>query len=140
MSLKITNAIEIPPGELDFQFSRSGGPGGQNVNKVESRVQVSFNIPSSQALSETQKERLLKNLTSRIDAEGNLRITVQESRSQYANREMALAKLAGMLRRGLIVSRKRVATKPSRAAKEDRLRRKKSHSAKKSMRGRVRPE
>lgn len=140
MSLKINSSIEIPPGELQFQFSRSGGPGGQNVNKVESRVEVSFNIPASKVLSSKQKERLLSKLASRIDSDGNLRISAQESRSQYANREVAIARLAEVLRKGLVVPRKRVTTKPSRAAKEERLQRKKSHSAKKRMRGRVRPE
>lgn len=110
------------------------------MNKVESRVEIRFNIPASKGLTATQKARLLVNLRSRLDAAGNLRISAQESRSQYVNRETVMAKLAEVLRAGLVVPRKRVATRPSRTAKEERLKRKKGHSAKKRMRGRVRPD
>ncbi|TGE05396.1 alternative ribosome rescue aminoacyl-tRNA hydrolase ArfB [Hymenobacter fodinae] len=123
--------------ELQFQTSRSSGPGGQNVNKVESRVELRFSIPSSQLLTDEQKQTLLQKLASKLTTEGELLIAAQEDRSQLRNKEIALQKFYDTLRKALHKPKARKATKPSQGAVRQRLESKKKHGDKKANRGRV---
>ena len=123
--------------EITFQTSRSSGPGGQNVNKVESRVELRFSIPDSQLLTAEQKERLLAKLRARLTAEGLLLITAQEDRSQLRNKDLALRKLHDLLLQGLHQDKPRKATKPSKSAVRKRLETKKKDGEKKTSRRRV---
>ncbi len=134
MTIPITATLSIPDHEIEFQFTRSSGPGGQNVNKVSTRVELLFNVSQSPSLTPDQKTRILSKLATRIDSSGILHIASQESRSQWKNRESVLEKFAELLRAGLTVSKKRQRTKPSRSAKEKRHKVKKSHSTKKVLR------
>ncbi|SNC77312.1 ribosome-associated protein [Hymenobacter gelipurpurascens] len=123
--------------ELQFQTSRSSGPGGQNVNKVESRVELRFSIPASQLLTEEQKETLLQKLASKLTTESELLISAQEDRSQLRNKEIAVQKFYETLRKALHKPKARKATKPSKGAVRQRLESKKKHGDKKANRGRV---
>jgi ribosome-associated protein len=109
----------IPKAELKVRFSRSSGPGGQNVNRRETKVELEFDLLRSSALSDAQKERVRSRLGL---ADGEmLRVVVQSTRSQSANREIAEERLASLLRKGLRPVRQRRATTPTRASKESRL-------------------
>lgn len=130
---------QIPLSALEFATSRGGGPGGQHVNKVETRVEVRLNIGQQTALREKTREILLERLGNRLDKEGNLRIVASTERSQYANKAAAIRRLEAMLNKTLTPVKKRVATKPSGAAKRRRLEKKKQQSEKKATR-RWRPE
>jgi ribosome-associated protein len=123
--------------ELQFQTSRSSGPGGQNVNKVESRVELRFHLLNSQLLTEEQKATLLQKLASKLTTEGELLIAAQEERSQLRNKEIALQKFYDTLRKALHKPKARKATKPSKGAVRQRLESKKKHGDKKANRGRV---
>ena len=123
--------------EVTFQTSRSSGPGGQNVNKVESRVELRFSIADSALLTDEQKQRLQAKLGRRLTAEGLLLITAQEDRSQLRNKDLALRKLHELLSRGLHQDKPRKATKPSKSAVRKRLETKKKDSEKKAGRRRV---
>ncbi len=120
--------------EVEFTTSRSGGPGGQNVNKVNSKVTARFDIPGSRILTEGEKEFLLSRLSSKATVEGVIVIAVQESRSQLENKETATAKLEQILRQAYVVKKKRKKTKPSKAAKQKRIESKKKQSEKKKWR------
>jgi ribosome-associated protein len=135
--LGVAPGVMIPAREIKFRFARSGGPGGQNVNKVESRVELLFNVLASVAFTETQRHRLQAALHKRLDDDGVLQIVVQDSRSQWQNRELALARLADTIRAGLTPRKKRVATRPSRGSKEERVKAKKIRGNIKKNRGRV---
>lgn len=135
--LEISAGVVIPAREIRFRFARSGGPGGQNVNKVESRVELLFDLAASSAFSDAQRHRLQSVLRTKLDDDGVLQIVVQESRSQWQNRETALARLADMIRVALIPRKRRVATKPSRGSKEERVRSKKKRGEIKRNRGRI---
>jgi len=133
-TLHVTSSLSIHTSELRFRTSRSGGPGGQNVNKLETKVELLFDIAHSPSLTDRQKEMLLSNLKSRLDAEGVLRIVSQESRSQWKNKEVAIEKLAELLRRALKPRKKRIKTTPTHSSKEARVRQKKRIAEKKAMR------
>ena len=123
--------------ELQFQTSRSSGPGGQNVNKVESRVELRFRIADSQLLSDEQKQTLLQKLASRLTQEGELLVTAQEDRSQLRNRETALRKFHQLLTKTLHRPKTRRPTKPGKGAVRKRLESKKKHGEKKANRKRL---
>jgi len=120
--------------ELQFQTARSSGPGGQNVNKVESKVEVRFHVANSQLLTEEQKEVLLAKLAKQLTTEGYLLVTAQEDRSQLRNKETAVQKLYALLKRTLHKPKARKATKPSPGAVRERLASKKKNSEKKANR------
>lgn len=123
--------------ELVFQTSRSSGPGGQNVNKVESRVELRFRLPESQLLTDEQKQILLTKLASKLTTDGELLVVAQEDRSQLRNKETALRKFHETLTKALHKPKARKATKPSKGAVRQRLESKKKHGDKKANRGRV---
>ena len=137
--IHITSDLAIPVTELEFQFSRSGGPGGQNVNRRETRVELLFDLGHSPSLGEPQRERLLARLASHVDSRGVLRIVVNAERSQLLNRQLALARFVELMRRGMYTPRRRHRTRPSRATIERRLTQKRLRAERKALRNRVPP-
>ena len=128
------SAFEIPPGELTVRASRSSGAGGQHVNKTSSRVEVVWNVAASRALSPDDRSWLLRKLASRLSADGSLRVVVSDTRSQLRNREIAMERLAEVVRTALARPKKRKPTKPSRSALRARVEAKKRRSLKKKLR------
>ena len=120
--------------ELSFKTSRSSGSGGQNVNKVETSVTVIWKVEDSTVFTESEKERILLKLKNKINAEGILQTTVSESRTQLQNKKNTIEKIQELVNKSLIVPKKRIATKPSRAKVEKRLESKKKLSEKKENR------
>jgi ribosome-associated protein len=120
--------------ELHFQFARSGGPGGQNVNKVNSKVMLKFDIPNSQLLEDPEKELLLQKLSKKLDSDGNLLIHSQEKRSQLQNKALAINKFYDILKTAFHKKKIRLATRPGKAAIEKRLKEKKARAQKKKHR------
>ncbi len=132
--LPIKNGIVIPMNELEISASKSGGPGGQHVNKTESRITVRWDIKTTTALTDEQKERVLQNLQSRLTTDGHLIINESGSRSQQQNKDAALTRLAQEVRKALHVPKKRMATRVSMSAKKARLDTKSRHGVIKKMR------
>ena len=137
--IEITDQVSIPEEELRFTASLSSGPGGQNVNKVSSRVTLWFEVVNSPSLSPEQKELVLRRIGSRIGKDGVLRVISQKTRSQAANRELAVERFIELLRNAVkqVPTRKR--TRVSRAAKLRRLEEKKQRSILKTERSRKVP-
>ena len=126
--LHVSAAVVIPAAELQWRFSRSSGPGGQNVNKVETAVELGLDLEGTSAIGPFQKQRLLERLGSRCVA-GCLRVAVSEHRSQYQNRELAMQRLGDLLREGLKPPPKlRKPTKPTRGSVKRRVEAKKQRS------------
>ncbi|MEE1943492.1 alternative ribosome rescue aminoacyl-tRNA hydrolase ArfB [Pedobacter sp. KR3-3] len=120
--------------EVLIKTSRSGGKGGQHVNKVSSKVELVFNIATSSFFTEEERALLLERLASRLDAEGNLHIVAQEDRSQLLNKQRAILKLGNLLSKSLQVQKKRKPTKVPKAVIEKRLQNKAAKSEKKRNR------
>ena len=120
--------------EADYKAVRSSGAGGQNVNKVSSKVELHFMLPVSKALSEEEKNRILLKLESRLTNSGELILQSDESRSQHRNKELVTNRFLQLIKAALVKPKRRKKTKPSRAAKLKRLREKKLHSEKKKNR------
>ena len=113
--------VTIPAGELSLAFARSGGPGGQNVNKVASKVELRWNVATSMALGDVDRAWLLGKLASRLTHDGTLIVTSTATRDQLKNRDDALAKLALIVRSALVRPKPRRPTRPTRASKRRRL-------------------
>jgi len=133
-NLRITPHLVIPYSELTIRTSRSGGPGGQHVNKVETKVEILFDIGNSPSLSHAQRGMLLDRLGARVDSSRVLRVTVQRSRSQHQNKELALERLTELLRSAFRPIPHRVPTKPTKSSREKRVESKRRMGEKKRMR------
>ena len=132
--IHINKNLSIPLSELEFRFSTSGGPGGQHANRSATRVTLLFDIQHSPSLDEITRQRLLHKLQHRLDKQGILQIQVQDSRSQRQNREIAITRFQQVITNALKRRKKRVPTKPSKAAKQRRLDSKKKRSQRKKER------
>jgi len=126
--IRITQAVEIPEDELTFTTSRSGGPGGQNVNKLNTRVTLLFDLAGSPSLTASQKHRISARLATRINRNGVLRVVSQRHRSQSANREAAVERFVELLQSALARRKRRIRTKPTATSQRRRLEGKKLHS------------
>ena len=127
-SIRVTRSVVLPSSEIELRVSRSSGPGGQHAQKSSTRVEAVFDVEASSALTDVQKRRVV------LRAGAVLRAVAQDERSQLRNRELATERLVEKLRAALAVPRKRVATKPSAAARERRLEKKRRRSRTKALR------
>ena len=127
-SIRVTRSVSIPLSEIELRFSRSSGPGGQHAQKTETRVEAIFDVEASAALTDRQKLRVVRK------AGPVLRAIAQDERSQARNRELAVERIAEALREALHVERRRVATRPSKAAVERRLQQKRRRAETKRLR------
>jgi ribosome-associated protein len=132
--IRVTDQISIDESELEENFIRASGPGGQHVNKTETAVQLRFNVRGSPSLPNDVAVRLMKLAGSRMTQDGVLVLTAQSERSQKRNREEALARLVELIRQAAVRPVKRRATKPTRASREKRLESKKRRSGIKGLR------
>ena len=130
-SIQVTRSVSIPRFEIELRFSRSSGPGGQHAQKSDTRVEATFDVEASAALSDAQKRRVT------AKAGPVLRAVAQDERSQWRNRELATERLVEALREALRVPRKRKPTRPSKAARERRLEAKKRRGQVKRLRRNV---
>jgi len=128
-SVRVTRSVTLPLAEIELRVSRSSGPGGQHAQKSSTRVAAVFDVEASEALTETQKQRV------RARTGPVLRAIAQDERSQLRNRELAIERLVEKLRAALAVPRRRVPTRPGAAARERRLTEKKRRSSVKKLRG-----
>jgi len=132
--IAINDSLWIPRSELTFRATRSGGPGGQHVNTSSTRVELAWDVGASPSLSEEQRARLMGKLANRINAEGVLLIASSEHRSQLQNKEAAVDRFAELVRQALVVPKARKKSRPSKAAREARLKAKQRRSDVKRMR------
>lgn len=134
--IHITRSLSIDPSEIEESFVRASGPGGQNVNKVASAVQLRFNLAANTSLPEPVKRRVAGLAGSRLTKDGVIVITANSHRDQPLNRADALERLVALLRAGVFVPKPRIATRPTLASKKRRLDKKTNRSAVKRMRSR----
>jgi ribosome-associated protein len=127
-SIRVTRTVAIPLSEIELRFSRSSGPGGQHAQKTETRVEAIFDVEASSALTQAQKERVVRK------AGPVLRAIAQDERSQSRNRELAIERLVAALRDALRVERRRRPTRPTAASRERRLEQKRRRGATKQLR------
>jgi ribosome-associated protein len=127
-SIRVTRSVELPRDEIRLRFSRSSGPGGQHAQRTETRVEASFDVEDSGALTPAQKRRV----TAKVGPV--IRAVAQDERSQWRNRELAVERLVAALRQALHVERRRVPTRPSAKAREQRLEDKRRRSETKRLR------
>ena len=136
MDLIVNPVLVIPSNELHWRFSRSSGSGGQNINKTDTRVNLSFNIEKSKALTSYQKHQITKQLSDQI-VNATITVISQEHRTQYKNRKLALMRLGILLEKALEPPPKaRKTTKPTKSSQKRRVNSKKKHGEKKQSRGR----
>lgn len=138
--ISIGDRVWIPRAELRFRATRSGGPGGQHVNTSSTRVELEWEVDASPSLSDEERARVRERLANRIDGSGVLRIAASEHRSQHRNREAAVERFQQLLIEALHVPKRRKATRPTRASREQRLGAKRRRSRTKNLRGPVRPD
>jgi ribosome-associated protein len=127
--LEVSPDLRVPLAELEFRASRSGGPGGQHVNTSSTRVEVTWDVAGSPALSEEQRQRLLVRLASRLDGTGRIRLVSSSTRSQLRNREDVTERLREVVAQALVVAKVRKRTRTPRAAKAARLENKRRRAA-----------
>jgi ribosome-associated protein len=132
--IRLTDKISISDDDIVYKFSRSSGPGGQNVNKLNTRVTLLFNLAGCRGLTDEQKERLFSRLSSRISDDGFLKVVSQRHRTQQANRRAALQRLAELLTAALVYRPVRKKTAVPYGARQKRLRRKRRRSEIKQLR------
>jgi ribosome-associated protein len=132
--IHIMDGLLIPEGEISFTASRSGGPGGQNVNKVSSKVTLSFDLRNSTALTAEQKRKIMGKLATRINSDGILRVVSQRTRSQELNRTDVLERFSDLLRRALTPQQPRIRTRVPAAAKKQRVETKRKRALTKQAR------
>ncbi|MEQ4565836.1 alternative ribosome rescue aminoacyl-tRNA hydrolase ArfB [Paenarthrobacter sp. CAP02] len=135
MDLDIPPSLNIPAAELSWRFSRSSGPGGQHVNTTDTRAEVMWNVEESLAVTDEQRQLLLKRLERRL-VSGVITVTASEERSQLRNRELALAKLAGLIETALVPESVRRPSKPTRGSARRHRAAKEQRSATKQQRRR----
>lgn len=126
--------VTIPREELEVRATRSGGPGGQHVNRSATRVEIQWRPATSRSLGDADRARVLERLASRLDSDGFVRVVASDSRSQRQNREAAEDRLAALIRAALVIPKRRVPTRTPRVAKERRLTEKKRRSEQKRSR------
>jgi ribosome-associated protein len=132
--IRITRNVSIPDAEIEMRASRSGGPGGQSVNTSDSKVELRWDLAGSAALTEAQRDRLLQRLGSRLTNDGVLILQGAEHKSQHRNREAVIARLKAIVGEAIEPPRPRRRTRPSRASKERRLKKKKERGEIKRLR------
>ena len=132
--IRVTRSLTIPSSEFSYNFSASGGPGGQHANKAATRVELVWNVERSNALGPRQRDRVRARLRNRIDSSGNLRLVSDAQRSQLRNKEEVKRRLARLVAEALIPPKRRVGTKHTRSAVEKRLQEKKRRSQVKQQR------
>jgi len=135
-AIPITPRLAIPRDEVTLRATRSSGPGGQHVNTSSTRVELTWNVTTSSSLTSEQRERLLTKLATRLDGTGTLRVVAQSERSQLRNREEAVTRFAAIVAQALVVPKTRRPTRPSKAAKRERLDDKRKRGALKKERKR----
>ncbi len=133
-SVRLPHGVSVPEAELDVRAVRSGGPGGQSVNTTDSKVELRWDVANSRALDDAQRERIMERLGHRLTGEGVLILTGQEHKSQHRNREAVLARFRALVGEALTPPKRRRRTRPSRAAKERRIRQKKHRGEIKRLR------
>jgi ribosome-associated protein len=133
-SLRVTETVVIPRSELNVRATRSGGPGGQHVNTSSTRIEITWDVARTRALTEDERARAVARLGARVSDEGTVRVVASDSRSQRQNRERAEARLADLIRRALTVRKARKRTRMPRAAVEARLEGKRRQGERKRQR------
>ena len=136
--IRINDEVAINDGELRFEFSRSSGPGGQNVNKVETKVRLLFDVRNSSSLTADQRDRIEERLATRITKDHVLHVTSQRHRTREANRRAAVERFSELLDEALAEEEPRIASKVPKAQRKRRLESKRRRSPKKALR--TRPE
>jgi ribosome-associated protein len=129
--LNVSPGLAIPRAEIQYRATKSSGPGGQHVNTSSTRIELLWDLPRSNAVTDEQRERLRLKLAARLDSDGMIRVVASDRRSQGQNKQSADERLAALVKHALHIPKKRRPTKPTKAAKERRLTEKKRQSSKK---------